>query len=160
MPTWKPTRSRDSARRAVSRPPAPDVPGGEAGATIVEMALVLPLFLVLVMGILEFSFVLAQNNEVRHVAREGARVAGVEDGGDVAGAICGNLNLLSPAAVTFSVSAPSGGEAGTVGQVQVEAEYASLTGIGSLFVPDGITLRSEHNFFVEPEHSPSGGSGC
>ncbi len=46
----------------------------ESGATMVEFALILPLFLILVFGIIEFSFLLYNKGIITHAAREGARV--------------------------------------------------------------------------------------
>jgi Flp pilus assembly protein TadG len=45
------------------------------GAAMVEMALVLPLFLVLVLGIIEFGRAMMISNLVTNSAREGARMA-------------------------------------------------------------------------------------
>ncbi len=52
----------------------------ERGAAIVEMAMVAPLLLLLLLGIIEFGAVFAQFNDVRHGAREGARFAAVNGG--------------------------------------------------------------------------------
>ena len=48
----------------------------EGGAALVEFAMLLPFLLILVLGIVEFGFLLGQFNEVRHGAHEGARLAG------------------------------------------------------------------------------------
>ena len=59
--------------------------GGDAGASLVEFALIAPFLLLLLMGIIEFGFLFGQSNEVRHAAREGAHYAAVSypdrDGG-------------------------------------------------------------------------------
>jgi hypothetical protein len=47
----------------------------QAGAELIEFALVLPLFLLLTMAIIDFGFVFQQYNVVTNAAREGARVA-------------------------------------------------------------------------------------
>lgn len=51
----------------------------ERGASLVEMAFVAPLVLFLLIGMVEFGFLFGQYNEVRHAAREGARVAAVSN---------------------------------------------------------------------------------
>ncbi len=130
----------------------------ERGATLVEMALVVPIFLLLVFAILEFAFYLGQINEARHVAREGARVAGVAgDAGDVDDAICGAIVLVDPEDLTYTLSGSSN-EVGGSGVVTVAVEYESLTGFLN-WLPLG-PFDSQHDFFVEPNRSVPGGGGC
>ena len=50
----------------------------ESGAALVEMAVILPLLVLLLFGVIEASWAFAQANDVRHGAREGARLAAVE----------------------------------------------------------------------------------
>jgi Flp pilus assembly protein TadG len=49
----------------------------ESGASLVEFALLAPLLFLLLFGIIEFGWLFAQNLDVRHGAREGARLAAV-----------------------------------------------------------------------------------
>lgn len=51
----------------------------DAGASLVEFALVLPLLVLLLFGIIEFGWAFAQNLEVKHIAREVGRIATVGD---------------------------------------------------------------------------------
>jgi Flp pilus assembly protein TadG len=53
---------------------------GERGASLVEFALVLPVLVVLVFGIIDFGFAFNSYIEVRSGAREGARLAAVNNG--------------------------------------------------------------------------------
>ena len=62
-------------RRRQSRPG----PRVERGAAIVEFALVVPLFLLLVMGIIDFSNAYNDYNSVRQGVREGTRQIVVAD---------------------------------------------------------------------------------
>lgn len=48
---------------------------GQRGATIVEFAIIAPLFLLLVIGIVEISMVFFANLTMQHAVREGARYA-------------------------------------------------------------------------------------
>ncbi len=48
---------------------------GDRGATLVEAAIVLPIFFLLVFGLLEFGFGFKDWLSINHAAREGARVA-------------------------------------------------------------------------------------
>jgi Flp pilus assembly protein TadG len=50
---------------------------GESGAELIEFALVLPLFLLVTAGIIDFGFVFQQYNVITNAAREGARLAAV-----------------------------------------------------------------------------------
>jgi hypothetical protein len=62
--------------------------GGEGGAAAVEMALVMPLLLLLVFGIIEFGFIFNRYITLTHAAREGVRqlALGTDSGAAVAGA--------------------------------------------------------------------------
>jgi Flp pilus assembly protein TadG len=51
----------------------------ESGAELIEFALVLPVFLLVTVGIIDFAFVFQQYNVVTNAAREGARLAAVPD---------------------------------------------------------------------------------
>jgi hypothetical protein len=121
------------------------------------MALVLPVFFVLIFAILEFAFYLGQVNETRHVAREAARVGGVDGGpADVDEAICGSVVLVDPADISYTLSG-SGGEIGGTGSVEVAVTYDSLTGLLD-WLPLG-PFESQHSFFVERDRSIAA-SGC
>ena len=54
-------------------------PGAERGAAMVEFALVVPIFLLLVMGVIDFGATFNDYNSVRQGVREGARQAVVAD---------------------------------------------------------------------------------
>ena len=56
------------------RRPAPD---RDHGAAAVEFALVVPIFLVLVFGIIQYGYFFLQSTAAEHAAREGAREAAV-----------------------------------------------------------------------------------
>ena len=122
----------------------------ERGVTLVEMALVLPLFLTLVFGIIEFSYALAQHNEIRHVVREASRVASVDATADVENLICNGFALIDAADATYEVSAVTPATAGPGGLAEVKSRvtYRTLTGFfDPLFA--GTTLDSAHKFYVE-----------
>lgn len=122
----------------------------ERGVTLVEMALVLPLFLTLVFGIIEFSYALAQHNELRHVVREASRVASVDATADVQSLICDGFALIDTADATYQVSGvtPASAGPGGLSEVRARVNYRTLTG---LFDPmfAGVTLDSAHKFYVE-----------
>lgn len=54
-------------------------PRGERGSQLIEFALVLPLLLLVVLGILDFGLLFQRYEAVTNAAREGARIAVLED---------------------------------------------------------------------------------
>jgi Flp pilus assembly pilin Flp len=121
------------------------------GAQLVEFALLAPLLLLLVLGIVELGWVFSQNNDVRHGAREGARAAAVNlgDNGVIRAAACDSMDLTSPVTVQFTDSANQ--VAGEYGTVEVIATPDSLSGLGfiEVFLPD--TLTSNVEFRLEQD---------
>jgi Flp pilus assembly protein TadG len=125
---------------------------GERGASLVEFALVLPVLLVLLFGIIEASWAFAQHNDVRHGAREGARLAAVDFGNTVAIAneVCARMDVVSPAdspKITLDPKSANG-NLGGLAQITVESNLTSLTGfvdglIGNLNLTSTIEFRIE-----------------
>ena len=119
----------------------------DRGAQLIEFALLAPLLLLLVLGIIEFGWLFSQNNDVRHGAREGARAAAVNlgDNATLRAATCDSMDLTSPVEVAFT----DGSGVGTYGTVTVVATPSSLSGLGwiEVFLPD--TLTSEVEFRLE-----------
>ncbi len=85
--------------------PRPGSDGQTRGAALVEFAIILPLLILLIFGIIEFGRGYHAKTTLTHAAREGARVAALDTGDPalVARAAAPNLN---PAAITVVV-APS-----------------------------------------------------
>jgi Flp pilus assembly protein TadG len=54
-------------------------PRRESGASMVEFAIILPLFIVLIFGIIEFGLLFYNQGIITHAAREGARAGIVYD---------------------------------------------------------------------------------
>lgn len=103
----------------------------ERGANLVEFALVAPLLIALVFGIVDFAWILSQQQDVRHGAREAARLAAVntDTGPNMATLTCSSMNVSSGAVVTFG---RTGDQPGDTGNVSVVAPVVSLTGFSSL----------------------------
>ena len=76
----------------------------ERGAELIEMALVLPLLLLIIMGIIDFGFMFREMNVVTNAAREGAR-AGILPGYDDADIDARVQQYMSAAGI--SVTCPS-----------------------------------------------------
>ena len=94
----------------------------ERGQTLVEFALILPIIVILLFGIIDFGLMLNHRITLQHAVREGARYAAVHDGctdiqdrtKDRAGSAISDRNTVSvsyeqnpaPGGSTVTVSAP------------------------------------------------------
>lgn len=115
---------------------------GERGAVAVELALVAPIFLALVVGIVEFSHAYNLQISVTQAAREAAREMAIEDDQDAAAAAAAagapGLNSdsfaysFSPAScaedenITVSITYPAATLTGVFGST------VTLTGLGAM----------------------------
>ncbi len=110
----------------------------EEGAALVEMAIVLPLFILLLFGIMEAGWAFSQQVEVRNAAREGARLAVVDysDAATMRAEVCDRAPLSSDRA-KVGFTPDLGADTATV---RVEQTYQSLTGVIPSF--NGITIGS------------------
>ena len=137
----------------------------DGGASLVEFAVAMPLLLILVLGIIEFGFVLAQMNEVRHGAREGARYAAVSrpdingdstegDNADIQSVVCDSVNL--PGAASIKVELSGGLDRYDYGTISVVADTESLSNapIISGMLPD--TITNEATFRLEQDANWTG----
>lgn len=118
----------------------------DSGAALVEFAVLAPLLLLLLFGIIEFAWLFSQNLDVRHGAREGARLASVDslpttNAQDLANAICDRMDTVDRANTLISINA-TGDAIGDDITVQVSAAPDTLTGFMDAFVPDTLMLTS------------------
>lgn len=114
----------------------------ERGANLVEFAILAPLLIALVFGIVEFAWAFAQNLGVRSGAREGARIAAVDfgDGDAIANEVCARTDFLDSLVLEITsdrtLVPPSAdldpGDEVTVG---VTSPLSSLTGLYDAFFP-------------------------
>jgi Flp pilus assembly protein TadG len=103
----------------------------QSGQAVIELALTLPLLLVIVMGILDFGLMFQSYEVVTNAAREGARVGVLPnyttaDAEARAQQYLASGGLSSSSATVTAVVAPSppfGSPAVTVNQVQVSVMY-------------------------------------
>lgn len=129
----------------------------EKGAAIVEFAIVLPLFLTLVFGIMEAGWLFSQQVEMRNAAREGARLAVVDhgDAGTIVTAVCDRADLSSNGA-SVDIAADL-----TSVTVTVSNPYTSLTGfldpiLGPIVITSTVEMRTERETLP---NLGAGGSG-
>lgn len=131
----------------------------EKGASAVEFAIVAPLLVLLVFGIIEAGWFFAQQVEVRHGAREGARTAAVSDPATSAlirQTACDRMAMSNgTASVTLTAN---GSDIGDTGTITVVSNYAPLTG----FIPFGGTIQTTVDFRLEQPRSwsPTGAENC
>jgi hypothetical protein len=116
----------------------------ERGATLVEFAFVLPLFILLLFAIIDFGWIFTQFLDVKQGAREGARLAVVNDcvgsgstcRDDIAQKVCDRTQDLDNDAedVTFGIN-------GDIAEVTLQYPARSLTGMMSAFINGDLTSK-------------------
>ena len=106
--------------------------GGETGAEIVEMALVLPLFLLLIFGIFEFGRAWLAVNTMNHAAREAVRLAAITTplGANDTSVVNKAKGILANTGLT-GASVTNTAPAGTV-TVDIAYNFTFMTGIGPI----------------------------
>lgn len=126
----------------------------EQGASMVEFAVVMPLFVLMLFGVIESGYLFAQLNETRNAAREGARIAVVDygDSSAIVGETC-NRSALTAAGTSIAISTtgdvtdPIADPTASV-TVDVIKSYDSLTGFLDPFF-QGNSLDSTVTMRVE-----------
>lgn len=114
----------------------------DRGAAAVEMALMLPLLLLLVFGIIDFGRMLNAQISVTEAAREGARAATIDRSAGAAQARVDRINtayLIDAAASTPCTATPGPGDDAVV-VVKYTFSWATPVGaIGALFGGGGFS---------------------
>jgi Flp pilus assembly protein TadG len=117
------------------------------GQALVEFALVLPIFIVLLFGIMEFSRLWQTVNVLTSAAREGARVAAVT-APNAAQAVNAAQNILQASNIRNATIVVAGPNAANEVIVTVSIVYTPLTGaivpgVGPLNLSRSTTMRWE-----------------
>lgn len=121
---------------------------------MVEFALVVPLLLLILFGIMEAGWFFAQQVEVNNAAREGGRLAVVDypgpDSGnstDIINEVCSRSALSADRASVTLTKDPASGTSTDTATVTVSQTYASLTGFIPVFsgktISSTVVMRSE-----------------
>lgn len=144
---------------------------GQHGAALVEFAVLAPLLIILVLGIVEFGWLFGQFNDVRHGAREGGRFAAVAkaplDQDDIFDRVCNAMDGLDAGMDSIDLEldqADTDGNpgigAGDTGTLQVSATVGSLSGLGLIeaFMPDELTSSVEFRLEQTPGWTAATGS--
>ncbi|HKX75316.1 MAG TPA: TadE/TadG family type IV pilus assembly protein [Acidimicrobiia bacterium] len=127
----------------------------EDGANLVEFAILAPFLILLLFGIIEFGWLFSVNLDVRHGAREGARLAATDDfpnPGSPAGDVCDRMDLADRPSTLITISR-SGANIGDDITVTVDTPATTLTGILDWAIPAGTRLQS--TVTVRMEQAPS-----
>jgi Flp pilus assembly protein TadG len=125
-------RSRIRPAARVRRMLASSVHGGSSadrGATVVEFALLLPLLLLILLGIIDFGRMLNAQETLTQAAREGARVVALGQP-DPAGRTQAAATGLSP--VSVSIQSCIGAGTDSNGVVQASYSFQFTPGLGYL----------------------------
>lgn len=120
----------------------------ERGVAAVEMALLAPLLVLLLMGVIETSWLLMQSLDVRQGAREAGRLAAVDYGSSAAIASAGCAAMDNDDDTSFAFS---GSGAALGGDIEVTAVKTAdhLTSFLNWVFPPGMTLSSTATFALE-----------
>ena len=119
----------------------------EKGQSLVEFALLLPVFIFLLFGIIEFSRLWETVNVLTSAAREGARVAAVT-GPNVGQTLNAAQHVLSAANISNASVNVSGPNSASEVIVTVSVNYTPITGsivpgVGSFYLSRKTTMHWE-----------------
>jgi len=118
----------------------------QEGASLIEFALIMPLLVLLILGIVDAGWAFFQNLEVRHGAREAARLAAVDYGtaDQIIQAACERMSVPSGSddfEVTLAKTGSSIGDKATV--TVSKPDHTSLTGLLPFFNHIALTTTVE-----------------
>jgi Flp pilus assembly protein TadG len=136
----------------------------DRGASLLEFAILAPFLILLLFGIIEFSWLFATNLDVRHGAREAARQAATDDLSNPASPeidICSMMDLANRTSTEVSISR-SGIAIGQSITVTVDAAAETITGLLDWVIPSGTRLTSTVTLRLEqpPTWTPVGPVNC
>lgn len=127
----------------------------ERGASLVEFAILLPLLLTLLFGIMEAGWAFSLQSEIRHGAREGARLVATDTdtGPNIVAEVCNRMHFSGDNTLTtvdIQITGSNPGVIGDTATVIVVTPYNGITGmIDVLFTAATITsevdIRLEQN---------------
>lgn len=123
----------------------------ERGQALVEFAIVLPVLLLIVTGIIEFGLILNSYLSIQHATREGARSGSVGDTDtQIQNIVLSNLSHLDITKLTLTVvpaySLRSRGESITV---NVTYDYQTIIPLIGDVINDNVVLEAETVMRVE-----------
>jgi Flp pilus assembly protein TadG len=122
----------------------------DKGSAIVEMALVTPFLVLLLLGMLEFGWLFTQNLDIKHGAREAARMLSInEDPGgggsqaqNIIADVCQRMDLFPGTSVTLIQNGTSVDSVASA-EVSIAAGQNTLTGFLDWAIPSTMVITSE-----------------
>lgn len=108
-----------------------DLAWGEKGQALVELALALPVLVVLLLGILEFGMLLSVYLTVEHAAREGARLGATGAGDEaIVDRVIASCPGLDPSRLEVLIAPPASSRfTGELLEVTVRFAYRPVVGL-------------------------------
>jgi Flp pilus assembly protein TadG len=103
----------------------------ERGQAIVEFAIVLPLLLILLFGVIDFGRALQTYITINNASREGARLGSINPDADVDAKVRDAAGEFDNDGLAIAVSFPDGKDSGDSVVVDVDYEYSFITPLGS-----------------------------
>jgi Flp pilus assembly protein TadG len=130
--------------------------GGDRGANLVEFAVVMPLLILLLIGIVELGWGLAQQLDVRHKARETLRLAIVDEPiGDIVARAC--VDDIVRGADVEEIQITTATTQGEPISVTITANMMQLTGLLSPFLGSDPQISSTVEGRIEQESTFTSG---
>lgn len=123
--------------------------GSEAGQSVVEFALVLPILLLVLLGIIDFGRVLSTGYVVSHAARDAARYASVGASDPTISQVVASETSSVPGNVTWAVSPPNGAVSGQAIEVTVSAPVQIFDPVLAAILGTVYTSTASVSFRVE-----------
>jgi Flp pilus assembly protein TadG len=121
----------------------------DRGSELVEMAVVMPIFLIIIMAIIDFGFLFQRYEVVHNAAREGARLAVVGSPSDAV-VQARVQNYLTSSGVTGSATAQVSTTSVTVSGTSVSAKTVTVLYPSSfLFLPGSVNLQGVATMRIE-----------
>lgn len=139
----------------------------EGGAALVEMALVTPFLVLLLLGVIEFGWIFGQNLDIKHGAREAARMLSVNEDPGGAGTqsqniiadVCTRMDLFPGTSVRLTQNGTTVDSLATA-EVSIAAGQNTLTGFLDWAIPPTMTVTAtvETRLQKEADWTPATGS--
>jgi Flp pilus assembly protein TadG len=124
--------------------------GSDRGSELVEMAIVLPIFVILIMGLMDFGFLFQRYEVLLNSAREGARLAAADDTLTDADIELRVQNYLANSGLTGAATANAGDSTMTVSGSAVDTKTVTVTYSSDfLFLPGSVNLQAVSTMRVQ-----------
>ena len=134
---------------------------------LVELALIAPILFLILFAVIEFGWAFTNHLDVRHGAREGARLAAVNynplsqsgstQRSTILVATCQRMDTAGVTTVRMQFDNTAQDDVGDFATLEVSVDHETLTGILD-FVMDDATLTSSVRFRLERNASWTGSS--